>query len=200
MEAERKYLRPPMADVRRRLQDLAATTQGAHFESNVILDNGTLLARGLLLRLRTQEWSLRSRHVLTCKYPPANAEALAAQGIKAREELELTISDAPLLERIFGLLGFSPVARYEKVREEWHLTFESNPCAVALDTLPFGSVAEIEAPPASIDPLAVVLGLDKCEISPKNYYELHRELTQSSTANILFSPSVREALRVDLHL
>ena len=200
METERKYLHPPMQLVRSRLRQLCATTSGAHFESNVVLDNGELGVSGSLLRLRTQEWPDRSRYVLTFKFRPPDAARLEAQGIKAREELEIEVSDGALLATIFGHLGFRPVARYEKMREEWHLSVADHPCAVALDTLPFAEVAEIEASPSLIDPLAKALALDNCKFSPKNYYELKCELTDSSAPDILFSPADREAIRAKLHL
>lgn len=185
---------------RQRLRQLGACTEGAHFESNIILDNGQLLASGALLRLRTQEWPDHVRHVLTCKFRPPEAARLAARGIKAREELELAVDDGAMLEAVFRRLGYEIVARYEKVREEWHMTFSGQDVAVALDTAPFGDVVEIEALPDIMDSVAAALGLDKCEISPMNYYELHREFSQSSAPDILFSPADREALRAALHL
>lgn len=193
-------MRPPLDDVRRRLKSLGATTEGPHFESNIVLDNGKLLAESSLLRLRTQEWPDHIRHVLTYKSRPASAAELAAQGIKAREELELVIGDGAMMERILSRLGYVVAARYEKVREEWCFSIRGGVAKIALDTLPFGPVAEIEAPPELIDAAAAALGLDNCEISPKNYYELHREVSQSTAPDILFPPAGREVLRAALHL
>ena len=68
-------------------------------------------------------------------------------------------------------LGYSPSARYEKVREPWRL----NGVEVELDILSFMQGAELEGPAEAINAVQKSLGLDKVAISTKNYHQLHQD-------------------------
>lgn len=177
METERKYLQPDFALVRQRLRALGAESLGSHFESNLILDSPDrrLLRDDCLLRVRSRIWPDQASHLLTFKYPPAQSPAR----VKAREELELAVESAAMLVSIMRFLGYEPAARYEKVRESWHLAWEGCACEVDLDLLPFMEAVEVEAPPGLQDGLARALGLDNCQISLKSYNNLHQAWRES---------------------
>ena len=168
LEIERKYLEPDFEAVRRRLREVGGVPLGVHFESNCIFDRkeGGFADAGFLLRLRTQEWADRKRHVLTLKMP-----SRVEGPFKVREERECGISEAASLRGIFEGLGYTERARYEKVREEWRLPG----VLVALDRVPFALVAEIEGEPKAIETAERCLHLDKCETSTKSYHALHQE-------------------------
>lgn len=169
LEIERKYLDPDFDGIRRRLRETGGVSLGTHFESNRIFDRagGGFACAGFLLRLRTQEWPDRKRHVLTLKMP-----SRAGGGpFKVREERECVVADAASLRGIFEGLGYVERARYEKVREEWRLPG----ALVALDRVPFALVAEIEGEPEAIETAERRLHLDKCKTSVKSYHALHQE-------------------------
>lgn len=168
LEVERKYLNVNFAALRRALRELGARNSGAHFESNWIFDtpDAQLFAGGRLLRLRLQEWPDAMRHVLTLKLPaPQNGR------FKTREEHELEVPDAATMRAVLEGLGYAVGARYEKVREPWLL----EGVEVALDTLPFAAVVELEGEAGLIERVAARLGLDKVETSTKSYHQLHQE-------------------------
>ena len=168
LEIERKYLDPDFDAVRRRLREMGGVPLGVHFESNRIFDRkeGGFADAGFLLRLRTQEWPDRKRHVLTLKMP-----SRADGPFKVREERECGISEAASLRGIFEGLGYVERVCYEKVREEWRLPG----ALVALDQVPFTRIIEIEGEPKAIETAERCLHLDKCETSTKSYHALHQE-------------------------
>ena len=121
LEVERKFLDVKLDTLRRRLVAEGARSLGMHFESNTVFEaqDGSLMASGRLLRLRSQEWATRFRHVLTLKLP---VEVPAGAGqYKVRDEREVEVADASAMQLILEGLGYSAVARYEKVREPWRL-------------------------------------------------------------------------------
>ncbi|MBD5642235.1 MAG: class IV adenylate cyclase [Desulfovibrio sp.] len=203
IESERKYLGASRPSLRRLLKSLGAISEGLHFESNVVFDTSghSLLAAGKLLRLRSQEWPDRRCAILTFKRP-APGQAL----VKTREELETGIGDGRVLAAILSGLGFRPVARYEKLREQWHFAQGSawDALCVDLDTLPFGFVVEIEGAPGDIDRLAQALALDKNGISLKTYHELNQEWRRSeglpASSDLLFEARARRRLRTAIGL
>jgi len=177
VETERKYLGANFLEIRNILESLRAVTEGAHYEGNIVLDTPehSLRAAGSLLRLRRQLWAHGEKFKLTYKCLPSEAEMKALRHVKAREEFEVEISDGAMMLKIFEMLGYRQAVFYEKVRESWRLTLQGVSCEIDLDTLPFGRVVEIEAPPEIIARAASALALDKCRISLKNYYELNQE-------------------------
>ena len=163
LEIERKYLRVNLKNLRQKLEENGARCLGAHFESNWVFDTaaGELAAEGRLLRLRSQEWREKTRHLLTLKLPSA------AQGsFKVREERETEVADGAVLRGILEGLGYIVAARYEKVREPWLM----NLVEVELDVLPFAEVVELEGRAEDITTVQRRLDLDNAEISTKSYH------------------------------
>ena len=200
LEVERKFLDVKLDTLRRKLAAEGAVCLGAHFESNMVFDaqGRSLIASGCLLRLRSQEWATRISHVLTLKLP---AEVPAGSGqYKVREEREVEVADAPAMQHILEGLGYSATARYEKVREPWHL----DGVEVELDVLPFMEAVELEGEPGAIEAVQRRLGLDKTAMSTKNYHELHQEWLQRNNLparlSFVFSEAQRKAWRQQLGL
>lgn len=200
LEVERKFLDVKLDTLRRRLVAERARSLGAHFESNTVFEaqDGSLMASGRLLRLRSQEWATRFRHVLTLKLP---VEVPAGAGqYKVRDEREVEVADASAMQLILEGLGYSAVARYEKVREPWRL----DGVEVELDVLPFMEAVELEGEPGAIETAQRRLGLDKMAMSTKNYHELHQEWLQRNNLparrSFVFSEAQRKAWRQQLGL
>lgn len=200
LEVERKFLDVKLDTLRRRLVAEGARSLGMHFESNTVFEaqDGSLMASGRLLRLRSQEWATRFRHVLTLKLP---VEVPAGAGqYKVRDEREVEVADASAMQLILEGLGYSAVARYEKVREPWRL----DGVEVELDVLPFMEAVELEGEPGAIEAAQRRLGLDKMAMSTKNYHELHQEWLQRNNLparrSFVFSEAQRKAWRQQLGL
>ena len=168
LEIERKYLHIDLQSVRQKLVDCGAHCLGAHFESNWVYDTaeGGLVGGGQLLRLRTQQWSGTTRHLLTLKLPVTHSG-----GFKVREERETEVADGAELRSILQGLGYRVAARYEKIREPWRMDIVE----VELDILPFAEVVELEGRAQDIESVERRLNLDNAEISTKSYHELHQE-------------------------
>jgi adenylate cyclase class 2 len=125
----------------------AVVAEPRHFEDNVLLDTRerALAASDRLLRMRRTTAAC----VLTFKGPRAIVE-----GVKQRPEHEVTVPDAPALERVLAGLGYQPVFRYQKYREAW--AWED--VEIVLDDTPVGTFLEIEGPLATIHRAARALG------------------------------------------
>ena len=200
LEVERKFPGVDLNDLRVRLQEQGAHCLGAHFESNTVFEtpDAALVSSGRLLRLRSQEWPDKVRYVLTLKLPaqpPAGAEQC-----KVREEREVEVADANSMRQILEGLGYSPAARYEKVREPWRL----NGVEVELDILPFMQGAELEGPVEAIEAVQRCLALDNMAISTKNYHQLHQDWLQRNNLplqrSFVFDETQRRAWRRQLGL
>lgn len=196
LEIERKYVHVALPTLRQHLLQCGAHCLGAHFESNWVFDaEGVLLASDRLLRLRTQEWPGRTRHVLTLKLPTASLT-----GFKVREERETLVPDAAAMRSLLNGLGYAVTARYEKVREPWHL----DAVDVALDVLPFGDMVELEGPEEALLLVERNLGLDKAETSTKTYHELHqdwlRQQGRPPQLSFVFAAAQRAVWRAKLGL
>lgn len=206
VETERKYLGADFFAVRSILAEYGAITEGAHFESNTVLDTAgnDLWKEGSLLRLRRQVWPGREIFRLTFKCLPDNQESGTPLNVKMREEYELEIPDGAAMLTILRKLGYMPAAFYEKTREAWRLNLRDGSCEVDMDTLPFGEVLEIEGEPALIDEAASLLGIDKCKISLTNYHDLHqewrRENNLSPAKDILFEQEEKKRIFARLGL
>ncbi|WP_165076853.1 MULTISPECIES: class IV adenylate cyclase [unclassified Desulfovibrio] len=203
LEIERKYLGVDFDELRRALAEAGAEDLGAHFEANVVMDTPdlSLWTSRRLLRVRSQEWPERTRHVLTLKLPIANP----AKGFKAREERELEVESAAVMQGVLAGLGFTESARYEKVRSVWRLAAKDGGAVlVELDELPFCRVVEVEGSPEALEAVARRLGLDKHEISTKSYHALHQEWRSAQglppERSFVFGPEERRRLRRQLGL
>jgi adenylate cyclase, class 2 len=166
---------------------------GRVHEWNVLFDTpqGDLARRGQLLRIRTEtpkakskarKAALPKRVLLTFKRPIAaeGAPSTTSQENhrhKVREELELDVSDAAVLTKIFEGLGMRGWFRYEKRRTTFRLPKSSwaKGLLIELDETPIGTFVELEGPPTAIDRAAKVLGFSKQDYILQNYVALYVE-------------------------
>ena len=148
LEIELKFFAPDFAPLRERLRQLGAVRTGERtFEHNVRYEteDDRLLKNRCLLRLRRDQ-----RTTLTFKSPPPEAD----HRFKVYRELEVSLSDFDTMDAILKALGFCGRQVYEKWRETWQM----DEAVLCLDTMPFGSFVEIEAPPEPILQLVRELG------------------------------------------
>lgn len=108
----------------------------------------------------------RVEHVLTLKMP-----ANVLTNCKVREELEVNVGNAQIMQQIFCGAGFRISAWYEKIRESW--TY--NDLHIVMDLLPFAEVIEIEGDVQNIDDLAKIMNISTMEISTASYHTLHQK-------------------------
>jgi adenylate cyclase, class 2 len=163
---------------------------GRVHEWNVIFDTpqSDLARHGQLLRIRVETLRNgpkrgkkgRKRVVLTFKRPVEHLmEArLADNGYKVREEIELEVTDAENLTKIFEGLGMKGWFRYEKYRTTYQLAASKKWAKglwIELDETPIGTFVELEGPPQAIDRAAKELGFSKYEYIAMNYFSLYLE-------------------------
>jgi adenylate cyclase class 2 len=156
---------------------------GSVHQENIIFDTpqGQLAKHGQLLRIRTEipkpNKSQRSgppkkRFLLTFKRPMPKAIH------KVSDELELEISDAGALCKIFEGLGMSGWFRYERYRTTFRLPTSqtwAHGLLIELDETPIGTFVELEGPAEAIDRAAEQLGFSKRDYILKNYLALYVE-------------------------
>lgn len=153
--------------VRRRLRECGAGLLRRVVETNWILDNaeGTLRNQGcgLRVRLAVAEGGERGG-TMTFKGPRASGP------FKAREELEIEISDAATCVEVLSLLGYTPVLKYQKQRESWQL----GECRIELDEpARLGQFVEIEGPDQqAIREAQARIGLSDAVVEHASYVEL----------------------------
>jgi adenylate cyclase class 2 len=160
-ERELKFRCADLEEFRQRLQATAERVSTVAFEDNILFDrNGELAGRGVLLRLR------RDGHgaCLTFK-----GVARFEDGLKVREERETRVGDADELQAVLSRLGYEPVQRYQKYREEWRL----GSVVICLDRTPVGDFVEFEGSAAAA--VAEQLGMDLQRAERLSYLELYRE-------------------------
>lgn len=162
VERELKFSAVDLEDLRSRLERLEAEKQGASaLEDNWIFDrHGELAAAGTILRLRTDRRGSR----LTYKGPAAFEGS-----VKIRVEHEAAVGDSDTIRRILEALGYEPVRRYQKYREEWRL----GSLTIALDHTPIGDFAEIEGD--GCETVARRLNLDPKQLERRNYLRLYAD-------------------------
>jgi len=128
----------------------------------------TLFTRGCALRVRDEGGAA----VLTFKGP------VAPGPFKVRDELETTAGSADRLLSILAALGYRPVFRYEKFREE--LTVPG--ALVAIDETPIGTFIEIEGDAEAIHTWAARLGYSTADYITASYRTLYLEGVDAQTA------------------
>ena len=140
-------------------------SRARRFESNVVYDSdsGLLRRQGQLLRIR----QCGSETLLTFKGRGKRSRH------KTREELELAIGDAELMDQILDRLGLRPVFRYEKYRTEYRDADGTG--LVTLDETPIGVFIEVEGQPDWIDHTATALGRTGKDYITASYGELYRD-------------------------
>lgn len=134
---------------------------GPRLQRDVILDTADrdLVGRGCALRVRDDG----GRAVLTYKGP------VVPGVLKIREELETEAGSVERLLAILEALGFRPVFRYEKRREE----FAIPGAIIAIDETPIGTFVEIEGEPAAIHDAAARLGCRESDYVTASYRQLY---------------------------
>ena len=156
---------------------------GPSFEDNVIFDRDSrLYSRSEVLRLRTDDRGSR----LAWK-----GAAHFEDGVKVRDEHEVALDDPDAITAILIAIGYQPVRRYQKIRDEWLL----GGCHVALDQTPIGHFVEVEGD----EPRAVfeLLGLDPEQAEPRSYLSLwndyRRENPEEGEDMLMPEPPARGA-------
>lgn len=164
---------------------------GRVHEWNVLFDTPSqvLMRRRELLRIRTETPNgmrsgrgerTRGRVLLTFKRPVHSRSGLVAgrrSRHKVREEIELEVSDAAALTRIFEGVGLGAWFRYEKFRTTFRLRRSQGWAAgllIELDETPIGTFVELEGPAKAIDRAAKELGFSKKDYVISNYFSLYR--------------------------
>lgn len=131
-----------------------------------------LLARGCALRVRDEG----ARAFLTFKGPVATGP------LKVRQETETDAASAEALLHILASLGYLPVFRYEKFREE----FEVPGAVVAIDETPIGTFVEIEGDEPAIHACAGKLGRVPEDYVAASYRTLFVSQGGSNTDDMTF--------------
>jgi adenylate cyclase class 2 len=157
-------------------------------ELNLIFDtpDGGLAKHGQLLRIRTETPASSKRNaaprtLLTFKSPPdqlaiGTPTTPSDRHHKVREEIELVLSDAPALQKIFEGLGLRGWFRYEKFRTTYKLPARhswAKNLLIELDETPVGTFVELEGPGDAIDLAARELGYSVKDFILKNYLVLY---------------------------
>jgi adenylate cyclase class 2 len=167
IEIETKFYVRDLKKIETRLQALGAQrVQPRQFEQNLRFDlpDGSLRKTYRVLRLRQDE-----KAVLTYKGPGSNA----VDGIRAREEWEVIVSDFATTQKILESLGYDIQFIYEKYRT----TYTLKNSHVMLDEMPFGLFVEIEGEKQpDVLTLAEHLNLDKDGAIPDSYQVLFERI------------------------
>lgn len=147
-------------------------------EMNLRFDtaDNALRRRGCALRLRRDT----AIH-LTFKGPSAFQD-----GVRTRDEFEITVGDFDLTRRLLQALGYVDVFEYEKYRS----TYRLGEAEIMLDELPFGDLVEIEGRFDTLKPAADQLGLDWSAAITESYHALFERLrlaTNLSFRDLTFS-------------
>ena len=140
IEIEAKMAVEYLEGVREALRTRGGVFKGKTFEINEFFDmaDEALRAAGKGLRVRTNRdvGTGKERFVVTFKGPRREDSA-----VKAREEIEVEVSERAAFVEMLTALGFSSTLSFEKRRESWTLM----DCKVELDEVPIlGSFAEVE--------------------------------------------------------
>ncbi len=150
--------------LRAMLRQAGASHVGTVRESNSLFDtvDEALRSGGQVLRVRGLD---DGRNILTFKGP-----ATYSEGIKTREETELSFTDRDAMIAILNGIGFHVTLEYAKTRESW----DCNGALVALDTLEFGRFVEIEGAEDRIRSTADLLALDMAKVERHGYPSMMR--------------------------
>jgi len=169
-EIETKFHISDLKKIELRLQSIGAhLIQPRQFELNLRYDlpDRSLGKSYRVLRLRQDE-----NTVLTYKGPGSDF----SEGIRSREEWEVTVSDFETMKKILESLGYVIQFTYEKYRT----TYVYADAHVMLDEMPFGAFVEIEGrSPAEVKNLADGLNLDKARAIPESYLALFERVKTS---------------------
>lgn len=143
-------------------------------------EDGALVGRGCALRVRDDG---DATAVLTFKGP------VAPGPLKVREEIETPAASPDRLLRILARLGYTPVFRYEKYREE----FAVPGAVVAVDETPIGTFVEIEGEADAIHDCARRLGKSPDDYVTASYRSLFLGAAgpERPAGDMVFGPPAR---------
>jgi adenylate cyclase class 2 len=129
-------------------------------QHDVYLDTADrqLFAAGTALRVRADG----DRAFLTFKGP------VQPGPLKVRQELETAAHSSATLLAILAALGYAPVFRHEKYREE----YRADGAVIAIDETPIGTFVEIEGDADAIERLAASLGFAPSDYMTDSYRAL----------------------------
>lgn len=150
--------------------------RGRRLQRDVIVDTADrgLTARGCALRVRDDG----GRAFLTYKGP------VTPGPMKVREEIETAADSAAALLALLDRLGYAPIFRYEKFREE-----HAVPGAlVAIDETPIGTFVEIEGEADAIHAVAARLGFQPADYLTASYRSLFVAAGGASGGDMVFPP------------
>lgn len=169
LEMELKFKVDDFQKVEQRLESMGVEPGNAVRENNFVLDlmGGPLRKADTLFRLRNCEKGT----LVTIKKP------IPSTALKVRHELEavLECSQQEAL-KLFELLGYGVVYRYEKTRRKCRI----GEATICLDELRFGRFVEIEAESEEAVMKAVEkLGFDPAEGIRFSYAALERDAERS---------------------
>ncbi|MBI2841006.1 MAG: class IV adenylate cyclase [Acidobacteria bacterium] len=122
-------------------------------------------------RLRRTGDALRLRRAGNVASVTYKGKRRLTLGMKDREEIETTVSDAGAAAMVFERLGLRPTFAYEKYRT----TYGRGKLAVVVDETPIGDFVEIEGDPARILRAARRLGYSDSDFITESYVELYRK-------------------------
>ena len=161
LEFEVKFFLPDIQLLRQNILNLGARSQGRFFEKNLRFEdaNKTLKAKKCLLRLRHDQ-----KTTLTFKSTPPEG----SDQFKVLNELEVEVSNFPVMNAILESLGF----HCEQVYEKWRETLVIENTQFCLDAMPYGNFLEIEGTKKDIKQYAQDLGLQWGKRILANYLEI----------------------------
>ena len=166
-ETEVKLHTPDLTAVREALEGAGAALLNPRvFERNLRYDSadGTLMARGIVLRLRQDE-------AIKLTYKD---DARIERGIVSRFEAEVMVSDFDTMDVILRRLGYRVALVYEKYRT----TYELAGAEVVLDELPYGRFTEIEGDAEVIERAVEMLGLCHARRMSGSYVDIYLQLRE----------------------
>lgn len=160
VERELKFSLGEMNALRERLGELEAERLStSQLEDNWLLDRDSEMQRtGCVLRLRNDGQGA----VVTFKGPPT-----FEGGVKIRTEHESRVDSLEKMQNLFESLGYLPVRRYQKMREEWRL----GGVIIALDHTPIGDFVEFEG--VGAETVARRCGFPEEEAEQRNYLGIY---------------------------
>ena len=161
LEFEVKFFLPEIQLMRQNNLNMGARSQGRFFEKNLRFEdaNKTLKGKKCLLRLRHDQ-----KTTLTFKSTPPEG----SDQFKVLNELEVEVSDFPVMNDILESLGF----HCEQVYEKWRETLVIENTQFCLDAMPYGNFLEIEGTKKDIKQYAQDLGLQWGKRILANYLEI----------------------------
>ncbi len=162
IERELKFAEVDHGMLRERLATIEAESQGTPaLEDNWLFDSeGRLSEKHSILRLRVD----RNGSHLAFK-GPAHFE----ERTKVRVEYQVAVDDFETTKRILEALGYFPIRRYQKYRENWLL----GSVVISLDHTPIGDFVEFEG--EGCERVARRSGFDPDRAERRDYMRLYEE-------------------------